>query len=71
VSEPSDKTFARGETLHSACLCCEHAAKRIHDLRQVIIGVAEATREGRPMQPGWLEAVEELLAKHDAEGWQP
>lgn len=65
MTEPSDKTFARGETLHSACLCCEHAAWRIHDLRQSLIGAVEAARSGRLPPDGWVDAVEKLLSKHD------
>ena len=65
MEEHSDSTYARGETLHSACLCCEHAAGRIHDLRQSLIGAVEAARAGRLPQEGWIEAVERLLARHD------
>lgn len=65
MEEHSDRTLARGETLHSACLCCEHAAGRIHDLRQSLIGVVEAARTGRTPREGWIEAVERLLAHHD------
>jgi len=41
MAEPSDDTFARGETLHSACLCCEHAAKTIEGLRDEL-GIANS-----------------------------
>lgn len=32
MTENSDKTYERGATLHSACLCCEHAAEEIERL---------------------------------------
>lgn len=32
MTENSDKTCERGATLHSACLCCEHAAAEIERL---------------------------------------
>jgi hypothetical protein len=57
VTEPSDKTFTRGETLHSACLCCEHAAERIFDLRQVIIGVLEGRKRNRPLTAEWAGMI--------------
>jgi hypothetical protein len=33
MTENSDETYERGVTLHSACLCCEHAADEIERLR--------------------------------------
>jgi hypothetical protein len=65
MTENSDKTYARGETLHIHCFCCEHAADRIHDLRQSLIGAMEAAKAGRLPNEGWVEAVERLLARHD------
>lgn len=36
MTEHSDKTCERGATLHSACLCCEHAGEEIERLQTQI-----------------------------------
>lgn len=64
-SEKSDNTYRRRETIHAACLCCEHAAHRIFDLRQSLIGAIEAVKFGRPLSREWAEANERLLEEHD------
>lgn len=67
MSEPSDDTYRRGETIHGACLCCEHAAERIFDLRQSLIGAIVAVKTGRTLPMEWAEANERLLKRHDPE----
>jgi hypothetical protein len=64
-SEKSDNTYRRRETIHAACLCCEHAAERIFDLRQSLIGAIEAVKAGRSLSREWVEANERLLEEHD------
>lgn len=41
MTENSDKTYERGATLHSACLCCEHAADEIERLRETLERIVE------------------------------
>ena len=61
-TEKSDRTFKRGETRHSDCDCCEHAAERIDELRQSLIGGVEGVKAKRDLTK-WAEANERLLAR--------
>lgn len=65
MTENSDKAFTRKEVRHSECACCEYAANRIHELRQVILGSVNAAKSGRPQGEQWVEAVEKMLYRHD------
>lgn len=61
-SSKSERTMARGETLHSCCDCCEHAAERIDELRQSLIGGIGGVKAGRDLTK-WAAANERLLAR--------
>lgn len=62
MTSKADRTMARGETMHSCCSCCEHAAERIDELRQSLIGGIEGVKAKRDLTK-WAEANERLLAR--------
>jgi hypothetical protein len=62
MSKKSQRTFKRNETQHVDCACCEHAAERIEELRQSLLGGIHLARTSSPMML-WADANERLLAR--------